>query len=340
MKIHSFRIKNYKSIVDSGDVYPDATVTILAGKNEAGKSSLLEALEDFNTNKPIREQAKPLDQESSTPEITIKFEFSKDELNIAFDSLRITSDFVDAFKGSLSEPETISITKKYPNSYHFDWKKLSDTVEAERPVLINLLQSINAALQTTELNQRLSKRGMSNYHVSLDIITGEKALSEFAQLKVKLSHALTDADESSRASILAAVENAEATLKQFQEGIKSEKQKISESLLNIIPNFILFSSFDDVFPSSIPIKELENNPWIKDLKEMSDIDIDVIASSNSTVKKRHKHELNIKVNNEFRQFWTQDDSKLSIDWDSENLEFWIEEDGRFYPPKLRSQGRR
>ena len=54
MKIVRFRIFNYKSIIDSGDCYPSDGVTILAGKNEAGKSSILEALEDFNFEKVIR----------------------------------------------------------------------------------------------------------------------------------------------------------------------------------------------------------------------------------------------------------------------------------------------
>ncbi len=57
MRIKKFRIKNYKSIIDSGDCYMDDFVTILAGKNESGKTSILEALEDFNDEKEIRKEA-------------------------------------------------------------------------------------------------------------------------------------------------------------------------------------------------------------------------------------------------------------------------------------------
>ncbi len=59
MKLKKFRIKNYKSIADSGDCYLTDTVTIFAGKNESGKTSILEALEDFDTDEKIRESAKP-----------------------------------------------------------------------------------------------------------------------------------------------------------------------------------------------------------------------------------------------------------------------------------------
>ena len=54
MKLTKFRIKNYKSIIDSGDCYFSDKLTILAGKNESGKSSVLEALEDFHQDKTIR----------------------------------------------------------------------------------------------------------------------------------------------------------------------------------------------------------------------------------------------------------------------------------------------
>ena len=58
MKIKSFRIKNSRSIKDSGVCYlSDDNITVIAGKNEAGKTAALEALEDFNINKSIRKEA-------------------------------------------------------------------------------------------------------------------------------------------------------------------------------------------------------------------------------------------------------------------------------------------
>ena len=73
MKLKKFRIKNFKSINDSGDCYLTDTITILAGKNESGKTSILEALEDFDTDKKIRESAKPIKSPDAIPEISITF---------------------------------------------------------------------------------------------------------------------------------------------------------------------------------------------------------------------------------------------------------------------------
>ena len=49
MRLLNFRIKNYKSIADSKDVSLSEldNITILAGQNESGKSSILRALKDF-----------------------------------------------------------------------------------------------------------------------------------------------------------------------------------------------------------------------------------------------------------------------------------------------------
>jgi len=87
MKIIKFRIKNYKSIIDSGDCYLTNLVTILAGKNESGKTSILEALEDFDTEIEIRDEAKPIKDTSAIPEISITFKVSKDTVDEIFNEI-------------------------------------------------------------------------------------------------------------------------------------------------------------------------------------------------------------------------------------------------------------
>ena len=48
MRIKKIRIRNFKSIIDSGYITLDQDITVLLGKNEAGKTSILEALEYFD----------------------------------------------------------------------------------------------------------------------------------------------------------------------------------------------------------------------------------------------------------------------------------------------------
>ena len=81
VRIIKFRIKNYKSIIDSGDCYLSNGITVLAGKNESGKSSILEALEDFDTEKQINQDAIRIQDDALKPEITLTFSVDTQTLN-------------------------------------------------------------------------------------------------------------------------------------------------------------------------------------------------------------------------------------------------------------------
>lgn len=48
MRLKSFRVQNYRSIIDSGEVEVEDAKTILVGPNEAGKSAILKALQQIN----------------------------------------------------------------------------------------------------------------------------------------------------------------------------------------------------------------------------------------------------------------------------------------------------
>jgi AAA15 family ATPase/GTPase len=80
MKLLKFRIRNYKSIVDSGDCYFSEKLTILAGKNESGKTTILEALEDFHEDREIRKEAQTIGSKLR-PEVIVTFRLTKGEVN-------------------------------------------------------------------------------------------------------------------------------------------------------------------------------------------------------------------------------------------------------------------
>jgi len=122
MILKSFRIKNYKSIKDSGECYlsGDGT-TILAGKNEAGKTAILEALEDFNTNQDIRQEAIPSHGKEIIPKIELKFFISKNELQKICDK-------IDFITKNIQET-TLTITKDYPNQYSITFDKSNIKIE-------------------------------------------------------------------------------------------------------------------------------------------------------------------------------------------------------------------
>nr|VFJ86921.1 MAG: AAA ATPase domain-containing protein [Candidatus Kentron sp. LFY] len=83
MKLKKFRVYNFRNIVDSGWVEMDDIIT-LVGKNESGKTSLLQALWKFNPRKDHpynldREWPRGRRKERSPEQVVIETEFDFDK---------------------------------------------------------------------------------------------------------------------------------------------------------------------------------------------------------------------------------------------------------------------
>lgn len=78
MKLFSFRIQNYKSIMDSGVCYIEEKITIFAGKNGSGKSNILEALSKFS-NFDFNFEDDNYIYEKDKPIITVTYKLDENE---------------------------------------------------------------------------------------------------------------------------------------------------------------------------------------------------------------------------------------------------------------------
>lgn len=80
MKLIRFRIKNVKSIIDSGNCYlSDDNITILAGQNEAGKTAVLQAL-DYFSNGMSEDFEKYALRDDTDPYVECEFELTIDDI--------------------------------------------------------------------------------------------------------------------------------------------------------------------------------------------------------------------------------------------------------------------
>lgn len=93
MWFRSFKIKNYRSIIDTGwhELASD-NITGLIGQNESGKTSILEALNSFYTGIIFEDI---LRSDLSLPEVSCSFSVSKDELKDFFSEKKIPDKIVD-----------------------------------------------------------------------------------------------------------------------------------------------------------------------------------------------------------------------------------------------------
>lgn len=338
MKLHKFRIKNYKSIIDSGDCYASEGITILAGKNEAGKSSLLEALEDANQKREIRASAVPIGGNNLIPWIEIVYEIDKIGVTEIIEKAEISKEARDLLYSTLKDTNTLTVQKTFPSTYALTFEPLTAISHLKPTNWATLLATILSTVATLQVNAATQKLKLPQ--LNIDPEDSAKAKREVAKYLQSAETPLALLTDSERAEINGHFAQVISAIETQENLNKSIHAHLVESLTRAVPNFVLFSSFDDVFPSQVSFAELSENKWIADLKLMSNLDVTTITGSNRNAKKQHKHQLNLKLNEDFSQFWTQDISELSVDWDNERLEFWVQEHGQFYPPEVRSQGRR
>jgi len=327
MKLKKFRVKNFKSISDSGDCYLTDTITILAGKNESGKTSILEALEDFDTDNKIREAAKPIKSPDAVPEISITFTIEKDTIK------KILEEIKSPMKAAADIE--IELIKTFPDSYSFGESTSQNEIFGGKEIE-KIQKSIKDKWNKVKtIRTKYEALGGSLFDFEFSDFANEKTL--FTNFKNTTTPNIAQIDEKERDNFSKLLTEIEAEINNL-ENLFTAETKFLNALKQWIPNFILFNSFEDIFPNKIPIAELGKNEWIQDLKFISDLDVSTIQAPVVRDKQKHKKDINIVLNKNYEKFWTQDVKNLSVDWDSSDLYFWIEEDGYLYEPSLRSKG--
>ncbi len=111
MRLKAFRVTNYKTVLDSGRVEIDTNVACLMGKNEAGKSAVMQALWKFNNVSGANyDRLFDLPAEfytrmrSTDPEVVV-LEFALDDED--------KTDFSEAFPALSAAPETVTVHSTY-----------------------------------------------------------------------------------------------------------------------------------------------------------------------------------------------------------------------------------
>ncbi len=101
MRIRSARIKNYKSIGEEQKIFFNDRVSVIIGKNESGKTNILDAFNDINLLSGVNDTIKRkrnMKFEDDNFTMSIELEFDRDELNglglsNPFSTFKISDDF-------------------------------------------------------------------------------------------------------------------------------------------------------------------------------------------------------------------------------------------------------
>ncbi|MBK9479637.1 MAG: AAA family ATPase [Bacteroidetes bacterium] len=153
MKLKSFRITNYKSIIDSKEcrLSEHDNITVIAGQNESGKSSILQALRDFE-NETISIEA--IREDDTFPSILCTYSVSVDTLNIDKIFGKDDSTYPSSLKKIVTEIKEISIQKDFNRE-----------LECTTKIILDAKEKMYAAI--SKENERIDERNSK-------VLTGEE----------------------------------------------------------------------------------------------------------------------------------------------------------------------
>lgn len=113
MRLYSFRVINFKSIIDSGDckLSDVDNILILAGQNESGKSSALEALDFFGNGTSEKFTKFHRRQGSERTEVKCTFLLSGNDISLLLDTFKEHQSVCDA----VSKSKQLTVSRVYEN---------------------------------------------------------------------------------------------------------------------------------------------------------------------------------------------------------------------------------
>jgi len=332
MKLLKFRIQYYKSIKDSGWCWLASDLTMLAGKNESGKSAILEALRDFDTNVgEIPGSAFPLD-ESGEPTIELCFEIDKSTLDEIAKEANIT---IDKPTRELIAKDNLTILKDADGRYDLE-QKISEALDKQRNEAnqqhINKIQSIVEKLKKIE---QLSNIAEPKLDGNIEEIQ-QTAAQFIAQANPQLS-AITD--ETKRQEVSESL----TAIKEEWESLQKESpsNKFLDEATTYIPNFIFFSDFLDILPFELPLSEAKNHKTVQDFAKVAALDLDKVIKTDDIQRRKiilNKHSATI--TGDFMDYWGQNEIELVADSNGENLVLGVKEAGKtmIFKAEQRSKG--
>lgn len=306
MKLVTFNIKNYKSVLELGNCEVNEKVTVLAGKNESGKTNILEGLFKLKAGEKFEEKEKTLGSEKY-PEIEGTFKLDKNDIEQILNKL--SSQYNSAFKqeqfDGLTRAHTISITRTQ-ESYLVEGDSYSGILKIIKKDTQELIKKIDS------LNEKFKAKGKdllleSNSNITIKEQDGKSNIRRNVDnfiIRVQnyptiLSAAEVKGDIDEIKSLASKVD------------IDPTEEDIKKIFISHIPNFILFRSFDEEkIKDVMTFEEARNSQFIKDLTKISGGKLDI----EEIIKKQQddfwiqnlQEQFSASITKDFMDYWDPD----------------------------------
>lgn len=301
MKLSSFQVKKFRNIVDSKVINIDSLVTCLVGKNEAGKSALIEALylfnpaydDEFNVDEQyprwlVVQDRKAKKLEDETP-ITVTLELEPEDKLVVSDVLG-----EGVLKG-----DKITVAKKYGGGtvWTLEWNEKN----AVNNLIKRLPKTIASNLRSANTIEHLQEL-LNDLEAELDA-DSEPSIAEFKESKELLSDiGLVDL------------------------GVW---QLIVNLLKARLPRFFKFTNYSNL-PGRIDFREIANSnddgPARSDLQtarallKLAGTDIEQLGKDDYELRKGELEAVQIDLTKQVFEYWKQNpDLEVLIDVDKETV---------------------
>ena len=363
MKLNKFRIQNYNSIVDTAICYLSQDLTIMAGMNESGKSSVLEAIRDFDTDRNIDSDAKRVKEDTGDPLVTLYFRLSNTDIDIISENLELANDNEETLnlKDYLSKND-IGLTKDIESNYSIDeqfknfvrgifaqnYKKFYTSVTNYIKKLKSFEQLAN--VDFSNINSKGTLWDIYQLTTSIDkIINPTKKMSvtdSTGKQIIKEMPIECDIEEEIRNSISELLNNIkEARISTFGEYYLSTFFKnFKDEVIKIIPRIIFFSSFEDILEYNVQVSQIQEKQINVDLCNIAGIEIDklktLIDKEEYQRVSNYLSDKSAKISSSFKSEWLQDEIVISFTTNKDLMHFGIKEEGdtATYRAEQRSKG--
>ena len=264
MNLIAFRVKMYKGIIDSSwvDVNP---LTVLVGKNESGKTSLLRALHKLNPHTPD-----PYDMAREWPRARRK------ERSEEYVVCQAKFQLLDQEKSELTQithiekiPDTVEVSRNYGGQFEVNFE---EDISLDRPHPNDVDIACEFLPEVEEEFGAQFKQHADECLKEARHLASEGQLTELTELAQKhellLRETISPSDPPQQIEddfIIEYIENLEG-LVQTLEQLPSIQSKVDECIISYLPIFIYMSDYR-IFNGTAQLNEIKSRQDTNSLTE-------------------------------------------------------------------------
>ena len=345
MELNSFEIKNFRSIQHVKCVL-SPQITILAGKNESGKTTILQALEALNEDWSFKETDRPLHIDTSENfELICKFTINEDEMQELLSTIPPFPDKINFPVGTSSSSYDLVVTRSGNNNYTLSYG--GTAVEKTQLILMDDIKLFagDITISIENLKPNIDLHGLLIFLDDLLTLNEAYVTASLVQID-SIFLPLQQNNPQLYQRVAKDIVELKNTLEELRKAIKM-RDTFVKKIKSLLPRVVLFNSFNDILPPKLDFSEFINVELLKekyriveDFAKLSNIDREKLASADEHGKVNITNRASRITSTKFGKFWHQKPIELSLKLDGQKVLFSIQDEGKetVYRPEQRSKG--